>query len=168
MSRPAPFVIEHVFAAPRALVFATHTEPKHLERWMGAEGFEAHHSSIRFEVGGAHHYGMRGPGGAEMWGLQRYLEIVPNERLVLVQSFSNAAGELARHPMAPSWPLEMHVTETFEDTGEGSTKVTIAWCPHESDDAGHATFDGARAGMAQGFGGTFAKLEAYLVELTKA
>ena len=111
---------------------------------------------------------MRGPGGAEMWGLQRYLEIVPNERLVLVQSFSNAAGELARHPMAPSWPLEMHVTETFEDTGEGSTKVTIAWCPHESDDAGHATFDGARAGMAQGFGGTFAKLEAYLVELTKA
>ena len=48
----------------------------------------------------------------------------------------------------------------------GKTKVTISWLPHNSDEAGRATFDGARAGMEQGFAGMWAKLESYLAELS--
>jgi hypothetical protein len=59
----------------------------------------------------------------------------------------------------------MHVTATYEDSSNGGTIYTISWQPHDSDATGIATFDGARAGMQTGFAGTFAKLDAYLVEL---
>ena len=67
-----------------------------------------------------------------------------------------------RHPMAPTWPEFMKVTAVLEDAGEGCTTYHLSWQPHESDEAGHAAFDGAREGMQAGFAGTFAKLDAYL------
>jgi hypothetical protein len=68
--------------------------------------------------------------------------------------------------MAATWPLELLATTTFEDAGPGQTRVTISLVPYQSDEAGNATFDGERAGMAQGFEGTFRKLESYLATLT--
>ena len=166
MSVPEPFTTSRVFGAPRALVFEVHQKPEHLERWMGPAGFETIHTELDFRPGGSYHYGIDGPGGMQMWGLQSFLEIVPNEKTVLIQSFSDKDRGLARHPMAATWPLEMLATTTFEDAGEGKTEVTVSWQPHRSDDAGHATFEAARAGMVQGFAGTFDKLAAYLAELT--
>lgn len=50
-----------------------------------------------------------------MWGKQVFREIVPNERLTFIQSFSDKDGNNTRHPMSPTWPLEMLATTTFED-----------------------------------------------------
>jgi uncharacterized protein YndB with AHSA1/START domain len=165
MPQAAPFSISRIFKAPRSLVYQAHTEPSHLARWLSPEGFKNIHTAMDFKVGGTYHYGLEGPDGLQMWGKQVYREIVPNEKLVFIQSFSDKAGGLTRHPMAATWPLQMLATTTFEDAGPGMTKLTITWQPYESDEAGNATFDGARAGMEQGFGGTFVKLESYLVEL---
>jgi uncharacterized protein YndB with AHSA1/START domain len=101
----------------------------------------------------------------EMWGRQVFREIVPDEKLVYVQSFSDKDGGITRHPMSATWPLEMLATNTFEDAGAGKTKLTITWQPYNADDTAVATFDGARPGMDQGFAGTFAALEAYLATL---
>jgi Activator of Hsp90 ATPase homolog 1-like protein len=97
--------------------------------------------------------------------MQQYLDIVPGEKLVHLQSFSTPEGGLGMHPMAPTWPKYMHATTTFEDAPEGGTLVTISWYPHESDEIGHQTFEAGRPGMVVGFGGTFVKLDAYLQEL---
>lgn len=167
MSVPEPFVTSRTFDAPRHLLFDVHTKPEHLSRWLSPAGFETIHAALDFKPGGSYHYGIEGPGGARMWGLQSFVEIVPNERLVLVQSFSDEHRGLTRHPMAPAWPLEMLVTTTFEDAAEGKARLCVSWQPYRSDAAGHAAFDGARAGMAQGFAGTFEKLAAYLLTLTK-
>ena len=158
----APFNLSRVFNAPRELVFKVHTEAKHLENWMSPEGFKTIHAAMDFRVGGTYHYGIEGPNGTQMWGKQVFQEIVPNERLSYIQSFSNKDGGSARHPMSATWPLEMLATTVFEDIDGASTKVTITWQPWNSDDVGNSTFDAARSGMAQGFGGTFAKLDAYL------
>lgn len=101
----------------------------------------------------------------QMWGLQTFREIVPNEKVVLIQSFSDKDRGLTRHPMSPDWPLEMISTTTFEDAGEGKTRITISWVPYNSDDAGIAAFDGARSSMEGGFAGSLAKLEAHLASL---
>ena len=158
----APFNISRVFQAPRELVFKVQTEAKHLEKWMGPEGFRVIHSSMDFRVGGTYHYGLEGPNCMQMWGKQVFREIVPNERVTLIQSFSDRDGGIARHPMAATWPLEMLATTIFEDIDGTSTKVTITWQPWNSDEIGSSTFDGARSGMEQGFSGTFAKLDVYL------
>jgi uncharacterized protein YndB with AHSA1/START domain len=165
MSTPAPFEISHVFEAMRPLLFEVYTAPHHLARWLGPTGFHNIHTDMDFRVGGRYHYGIEGPNGLQMWGKQEFLEIVPDERIVHLQSFSNAEGGLGTHPMAPTWPKYMHATTTFADAAPGSTLVTISWAPFESNDIGHQTFEAARAGMHQGFGGTFVKLETYLRQL---
>ena len=167
MPEVEPFTISRLFKAPRELVYQCQVAPEHLTHWMGAEGYSSIYVKQDLRVGGKHHYGLKGPDGSEMWGLQLYLEIVPNERLVLIQSFSDKDGNLGSHPLAPTWPKKMHATITVADAGPGKTRLTVTWLPYESDDAGNATFDGARAGMEQGWGGTFAKLEAYLADIQK-
>ena len=44
-----------------------------------------------------------------MWGRMMYREIVPPEKIVFINSFSDEQGGLARHPMAADWPIEMDV-----------------------------------------------------------
>mgnify|MGYP003342034033 CR=1 FL=1 len=101
----------------------------------------------------------------EVWGRWLIREVVAPERLVVISSFSNKDGEVSTHPMAPTWPEFMKVAAVLEDAGEGCTTYHLSWQPHESDEAGHAAFDGAREGMQAGFAGTFAKLDAYLKRL---
>lgn len=161
----SPFVITREFRAPRALLWQVQTQAQHMQHWLSPEGFHTIHADMDFRVGGRYHYGLEGPNGLQMWGLQQFLEIVPERKLVHLQSFSTPEGGLGRHPMAPTWPAYMHVTATWEDSANGGTIHTISWQPHESDDVGIATFDGAREGMNAGFAGTFAKLDAYLVKL---
>jgi len=161
----SPFIITRDFQAPRSLLWQVHTEAEHLQHWLSPQGFRTVHADMDFREGGSYHYGIEGPNGLQMWGLQQFLEIVPGRRIVHLQSFSDKDRGLGLHPMAPAWPAYMHVTATYDDSADGVTTYSIAWQPHESDAAGIAAFDGARDGMHAGFGGTFAKLDAYLAQL---
>ncbi len=164
MSDIKPFTVSRIFNAPRALVYKVNTESEHLAKWMGPAGAKVIKTDLRFEVGGIHHYGLELPDGSQMWGKQVYLEIVPLTRIVLIQSFSDKDAGLTRHPMAPTWPLEMLSTTTFADDGS-KTIMTVNWKPYNSDATGIATFDGARDGMTGGFKGMMDTLETYLVSL---
>lgn len=174
MADVKPFVISREFNAPRELVYKVHTELHHLEKWLSPEGFETIKADQDFRVGGTYHYGLKGPNGMEMWGKQIYKEIVPQQKLVYIQMFSDKDGGVTRHPMSATWPLEMHVTLTFEDVGgnRGSvrqkTKVTTSWYPINANDTENATFDGARESMNGGFNGTFLKLEKYIAQIYEA
>ena len=159
-----PFTTSRLVSAPRELVYAVHTDAKHLAAWMGPAGFDAIHAAMDFRVGGSYHYGIRSPEGMEMWGKQVFRAIDPGRKLVYLQSFSDPAGGLGQHPMSPTWPQQMLATTTFEDPGPARTLVTITWQPYEADEVADATFDAARPGMHNGFAGTFDKLETYLAE----
>ncbi len=97
-----------------------------------------------------------------MWAKFVYREIVAPERLVWVHSFSDEAGGLTRHPLSPTWPLELLTTVTFEDAPGGKTKVTLRWSPLDATAEEQKTFDAAHDGMRGGWGGTFERLTAYL------
>jgi uncharacterized protein YndB with AHSA1/START domain len=97
-----------------------------------------------------------------MWAKFVYREIVAPARLVWVHSFSDEAGGLTRHPMAPTWPLQMLTTVTFEDAPGGKTKLTLCWSPLDASAEEQATFDAAHEGMRGGWTGSFERLEAYL------
>ena len=160
-----PFVITRVFQAPRALLWEVQTQAEHLQHWLSPAGFHTIHADMDFRVGGRYHYGIEGPNGLQMWGMQQFLDIVPERKIVHLQSFSDKDGGLGHHPMAPTWPAYMHVTATYGDEIAGTTPYTLVWQPHHSDAQAIATFNDARAGMQAGFAGTFAKLDAYLAKL---
>jgi uncharacterized protein YndB with AHSA1/START domain len=65
--------------------------------------------------------------------------------------------------MAPSWPLQMLSTFTFEDVPVGNTKFTVRWAPLNPTEEERKTFDAGHASMTGGWSGTLEQLEAYLV-----
>jgi uncharacterized protein YndB with AHSA1/START domain len=96
-----------------------------------------------------------------MWGKFVYREIVKPQKLVLVVSFSDAQGGVTRHPMAPSWPLEMLNTVYFEDQG-AQTRLTLRAEAINCSEAERQTFIAGHESMRGGWGGTIDQFAAYL------
>lgn len=160
-----PLKVSRIFKAPLTLVWQVNTDPKHLAQWLCPGNPAGFVSKLDFRVGGTHHYGMPGPDGALMWGKQTFREIVPMTRVVHVQSFADKDGNVAPHPMAPTWPREMLATSEFEDSGDGTTRLTVIWLPLNATAQEEATFDGARPGMNGGWDHQFGQIETYLAGL---
>jgi uncharacterized protein YndB with AHSA1/START domain len=155
------FVISRVFLAPRSLVWTALTEPERMKKWWGPKGFTVRAANMDFRPGGTYHYCMRSPDGHDMWGKFVYREIEAPERIVFINAFSDEKGGLTRHPMSPTWPLEMLSTFTFTGS-DGKTTFTIRWIPYNATEDERKTFEDGRAGMLQGWTGTLDQLEGYL------
>src|SRR6185503_6110733 len=92
------FVITRVFDAPRSLVWAAFTEPERMKEWWGPKEFSVVKSQMDLRPGGTYHYGMKAKNGDVMWGKMAFREIVPQQRMVFLNSFSDEAGGTSRHP----------------------------------------------------------------------
>jgi uncharacterized protein YndB with AHSA1/START domain len=165
MTATGDFVLSRTFDAPRDVVWKVFTDPEHMKNWWGPKGFTVIQQKMDFRPGGIYHYGMKAPNGAPMWGKFVYREIVPPEKLVLINSFSDEAGGITRHPMSPTWPLEMLSVFTFEDVSGGKTRFTVRWSAHKASEEERKTFDTSHDSMRQGWGGTMDQLAAYLATL---
>lgn len=159
------FVMSRVFDAPRALLWQCFTDAERMKHWWGPKGFTVLSSKMDLRVGGSYHYGMKTPDGGAMWGLFKYREIVPQEKLVFVNAFSDEQGGITRHPGSAKWPLYMLSTFTFEDAPDGKTKFTVTWRTLDATAEEQKTFDTMHASMTQGWGGTMNALETYLKQL---
>jgi uncharacterized protein YndB with AHSA1/START domain len=158
------FTISRVFNAPRELVWKAWTVPERISAWFGPKGF-APARIIRHEfcVGGVFLSAMKMPDGSEMCGKFVYREITPVSRLVWVHSFADVNGVLVRHPMSPSWPMELLTTVTFADLG-GKTEVTLDWVPLNVNELERKTFNDGKLGMQGGWTGSFDQLADYLAK----
>ena len=161
-----PFVISREFDAPRIRVWQAWTEVERLKQWFSPKGFTVLAAKMDFRPGGSYHYGMRAPTGQEMWGKWVFREIKAPERLVLVNSFSDAAGGMTRHPMSPTWPREMLSTSTFSEKN-GKTTITLEWLPVNASPEEIATFEAGRDGMKMGWTGTMEQLTDYLKRISE-
>ena len=99
-----------------------------------------------------------------MWGKFIFREIVPQERLVFVDAFSDAEGGLARHPMSPDWPLTNALHGHFRRDGHRQTTVTIQWVPYEATEIERETFEKGKDSMQGGWTGTLDQLDDYLAQ----
>lgn len=155
------FVITRVFNAPRELVWQAWTERPRLMQWFGPKGFTMPIARLDLRPGGIFHYCLRSPDGHEMWGKFVYREIVAPERIVLVSAFSDEQGGITRHPMSPTWPLEMLSTTTFTEH-QGKTIITVRWAPLNATESERKTFDTSHEGMEKGWTGTLEQLAEYV------
>ena len=158
------FVITRVFKAPRDLVFKTMTETRHLQKWWGPKGCTIEVTKHEPRAGGVFHYRMVFLNGFDMWGKFQYREIIAPERIVYVNSFADADGNITRHPGSPDWPLEMLITTTLAEQG-GKTVLTVRSQPINASEAERQVFLAGHASMQQGYGGMYDQYEAYLATL---
>lgn len=171
MTQQQPIVITRVFDAPRDLVWRAWTEREHLLKWFSPQGMEMTHCDLDLRAGGRCHYALKPvgqPDAPAMWGLWKFIEVTAPERIVLVQSFSDADANVAHHEMMPTWPAQIHSTATFEEK-DGKTLLMIRWLPVEgTPDVQRETFEGGRVHVPIGWEGTFKQLDAYLATGAKA
>jgi uncharacterized protein YndB with AHSA1/START domain len=150
-TQPPVLTVERVFDAPRELVFKAWTEADRLARWFGPQGWTLPVCTVDLRPGGVWQYCMRGPNGEESWGRAVYREIVPPQRLVYVDAFTDAQGNVIE-----SMP-QLRVTTEFVDQ-DGKTKLTS-----RSDFASADDLNAVLAmGVVQGMGETWDRLAAYL------
>ena len=156
------FVIERSFSVSQQRLFKACTDIDDIKNWLAPAGAKILVISRDFKPGGTYHYGMEMPGGAVMYGMQSYKEIRPNSRLVYAQSFADKDGNIAPHPMAPTWPKEMVTVMDFMPEGPKQTKLKISWIYAGIDDVEAATFHAAHEGMTGGWTGSLNALQNYL------
>jgi uncharacterized protein YndB with AHSA1/START domain len=158
------FVINRSFEAPREAVFEMWTRPENLARWLPPEGFEMNFARADIRPGGVAVFKMH-RGAMQMHARCEYLAIERPARIVYTQQFCDEHENISRHPGAPTWPETMLTTVQLSEEGPAQTRVTVTSEPYGAATAEEvAAFVKERAGMTQGWTGSFDKLEALLEE----
>ena len=158
------FVIFRVFEAPRERIWQALTETERLKDWWPPKTFSMIHASMDLRPGGVFHCGMRSVEGYKMWAKFVYRDVVPLERMVFLNSFSDQAGEVKRHPIVPTWPLQTLTTIALEEEAGGKTKLTVTWAPHEATEIERQTFNASHVGLKATWSAAFDQLAAYLAK----
>jgi uncharacterized protein YndB with AHSA1/START domain len=108
-------VLTRLIDAPRELVYRAWTDPELLKQWFAPKPFTTPEAVLNVRPGGSNLIVMKSPEGAEMPNRGVYLEVVPNERLVFTDAYTEA--------WQPSQKPFMTVVLTFEDE-DGKTRYT--------------------------------------------
>jgi uncharacterized protein YndB with AHSA1/START domain len=140
-------VITRIFDARRELVWKTWTESERIKRWWGPQYFTSPVAKIDLRVGGSYLYAMRGPDGRDYWSTGTFREVIPQKKIVATDAFADEKGSIVpatHYGLSADFPKELLLTVTFEDVGEGKTKVTLR---HAGIPAGEG-MDNTRAGWS--------------------
>ena len=139
--------IERVFDAPRDRVWRAFTEPELLAQWWG-RGNKLVIERFELKAGGHWRFVEHGPDGVH--GFEgRFREVTPKERMVWTFEWDGMPG----YPSVD--------TVTFEDLGDGRTKViskALFFTTEERDGM-------VQSGMEQGLNQSYAALDALLEKL---
>ena len=109
-------VLTRIIDAPRAKLFKAWTDPELLKQWFAPLPYTTPVAELDVRPGGANLIVMRAPQGNDLPNRGVYLEVVPNERLVFTDAYTEA--------WQPSPKPFMTVILTFEDVGGGKTRYT--------------------------------------------
>ena len=139
--------IERIFNAPRDRVWRAFTDPELVAQWWG-RGNKLVIERLEVERGGHWRFVEHGPDGVH--GFEgRFREVTPPERLVQTFEWDGMPGHVAVE------------TTTFEDLGDGRTKVVTTSLFHTTEERDGMLSSGMETGLNQ----SYAALDRLLAEL---
>ena len=141
-------VLTRVIDAPRDQVFRAWVEPKRMFQWFGPRGFRCEvHLAAEAKAGAVWRFDMIAPDGRRFDNRMVFLEIVPNERLVLDHGSDKDDD-----------PDRFRVTITFDQQSDGKTVITLRQLhPSKAQRDGKIRFGAVELGYQ-----TLDKMDAYL------
>jgi uncharacterized protein YndB with AHSA1/START domain len=141
--------IERVFDAPRERVFEAYTDPDLIAEWWGPRNGTTIIDEVDPRPGGKWRFITRMPDGQETAFRGSYREVTPPERIVQTFEWEGLPGHVSVE------------TATFEDLGDGRTKVTTVSVFDSAEDR-----DGMiESGMERGLNESYARLDELLARL---
>jgi uncharacterized protein YndB with AHSA1/START domain len=160
-SRLLPFEINRVFNASLQRVWKAWSDAEQLQHWWGPKGCSIEVPLLEFRPGGFCHFAMKFAGEGTTWGRFNYREIVPRERIVWLNSFSNESCGITRAPFSELCPLEIENHVTFREHA-GATTVVLRARPFGATPEECQYFEEIRSSLEEGYGGTLEQLTSYL------
>ncbi len=127
--------ITRTLLAPRNLIWRCWTEEQLLKQWYCPQPWAVTHAELNLHPGGRMNCTMAGPDGEKIEISGCYLEVVPGERLVFTDAFTEG--------FMPQPNSFMTGVVEFSDTGQGQTKMI--WS------ARHATQEARQQHLEMGF-----------------
>jgi len=159
-------IIERIFNAPVEKVWEAWTNPELVKKWWGPEGFTSPSVEIDLRVGGKYIFAMHGPAGSEwdrdMYSAGIFKEIVPHERLVMTDYFSDKDGNMiepSSEGQDSDFPKEAIYKVIFEKLDDNKTKLITIYPMPEDEKQREAIL---KSGMKDGWSSSLNKLEKLL------
>jgi uncharacterized protein YndB with AHSA1/START domain len=115
MSADRELMLTRLIDAPREKLYRAWTDPTLLKQWFAPLPYTTPVAELEVRPGGSAFIVMRGPDGKDLPNHGVYLDVVPNQRLVSTDAYTNAWD--------PSEKPFMTLILTFEDEG-GKTRYT--------------------------------------------
>jgi len=129
--------IEREFDAPRERVFAVYTDPELIPQWWGPRRFSTRVDYMEARTGGRWRFVHDDGQGNEIGFQGAYREVTAPERIVQTFEWEGMAGHVSVE------------TATFEDIGEGRTKVTTVSVFHTAEERDGMLGSGMEGGMQE-------------------
>jgi len=129
-------------------------DPRKLERFWGPPGYPATFDSYDLRPGGFSHYWMTSPEGERFYGRWEFTEVEAPSRIVVLESFADAEGEVD-----PSMPTG-RMTLAFESTATGSRFTAVSASP-----TAEALEQVLAMGQAEGMTQAIAQLDTVIADL---
>ncbi len=129
-------VIQRVFDAPRARVFAAYTDPELIPRWWGPRRLTTIVDHMDVRAGGQWRFVQHDADGREYAFRGTYREVTPPERLVQTFEWEGMPGHVA---------IE---TVSFEDLGE-RTRLTTTSLFHTTEERDGMLASGMEGGVSE-------------------
>ena len=142
--------IERVFDAPRDRVFAIYTDPALIPEWWGPRGTTTTVDHMQVRAGGGYRFVIGNSDGSETAFRGTYREVTPPERIVQTFEWEGMPGHVSVE------------TATFEDLGDGRTKVTTISLFHTREERDGMVGSGMEGGLNQ----TYERLDEVLARLS--
>ncbi len=158
MTAPAndrELVLTRFIPAPPALVYRAWTDPALLLQWFTPAPWRTTKAELDVRPGGSNLIVMEGPEGQIVPNRGVYLDVVPNERLVITDAFVSA--------WEPSFKAFVTAVLTFEAEGDGTRYTARVRHWSESDREAHEDM-----GFHEGWGAATDQLVAVIVPLVDA
>jgi uncharacterized protein YndB with AHSA1/START domain len=151
MSETFDVVVSRTFSVSPEEAWRAWSESDLVKQWWGPTGFSCPVADVDLRVGGRTLVALRAPaefGGGDMYSTWTFTEVVPYEHIAYVFNVADPQGNRllpADLGIPPGTPDDGEHLVTFDDLGEGRTKMTVV-------EGGYATEDArnlSQAGLEQ-------------------
>lgn len=124
-----PIDITRNFNAPIGRVWKSWCSSEMMKQWFGPENYTCPDAQITFEEGGKYLVAMEDSRGNVMWSTGVYKDIDPFQKIVMLDAFSDAHGNVVSAEaagMPGHWESDYcTVTVEFKSTPEDGTIMTL-------------------------------------------
>jgi len=142
-------------------VFEAWSRPDYLKQWWGPPEYSVFIKAFDFQEKGIFHYSISSMEGFPLWGRFTFGEIIPNQKIEFINSFSDENGNIVRAPFSDTWPLEIH-NQAYFTGNEMFTRFLLKANPLHASPEEIETYMENLENLKTGFGGTLNQLNQFL------